>query len=308
MTIQIPAFLQNKAYGARLDRQVFGDRVQRGVVGTADLQAIPSGTTRGIQIRDGSAYIQGQITPPLQGYYRFLSDAYEARTHDAAVTYPRIDQVIARVQDSTENGNVGPDVGTLEIVKGVEASGATLDNRLGATTEGSIPKNFIRLADVLITPGMGVIPNGNIRDRRGWALGVFGRGDWSGGTSTVNITAGSFVTPPGLGPLRLELSGATIRVQLQAIFTAVTGPLSLALAAFINGAELDQATKTYAAVHSGKAVTIPASPEIFGITPGSTLIDPKVYADTSGTGNPNMTGPVRFTVREIMPSNYVAQS
>lgn len=168
MTIYPPMYLQEKAYLARQDRQLLGDSVTAGVIGSMDsgaLEVTSSGATRGISIAAGSAYVAGNQNAD-QGIYRFFSDDQIDLILDAASANPRIDQILARVEDSAENSGVGPDVGSIYVAKGVETSGATLANRSGAVADGALPKNVLRLAEVRVSPGMGVVGSGSISDKR----------------------------------------------------------------------------------------------------------------------------------------------
>ena len=81
-----------------------------------------------------------------------------------ASTFPRVDQIIARVADSGESGTI--DAGSIQVVQGVEASGASLSNRTGAVSDGALPPNWIRLADVLAPVGSSLLTSAEIKDRR----------------------------------------------------------------------------------------------------------------------------------------------
>lgn len=165
MTIPQPLYLQTKGYPARLDRQFIGDIFSPGTASSSALAVTPGAGTRQVSVAAGASYVKGKNTN--QGTYRVFSDAAITLTHDVATTLPRIDQIIVRVYDSTETGGAAiDDRGAIEIVKGVEASGATLANRTGAVADGSMPDNWLRLADVLIQPADGVLAGGRIGDRR----------------------------------------------------------------------------------------------------------------------------------------------
>lgn len=139
------------------------------MINATDMVTTSTGGTRSVTISKGPCYVPGTQNTD-QGTYRTFNDAPLVRTHDAAVTFPRLDQLVVRVYDSTELGSGALDYGDIEIVKGTEANGATVINRTGAVPDVSLPANCIRIADVLVPVGASpVIPSANIVDRRPFA-------------------------------------------------------------------------------------------------------------------------------------------
>lgn len=148
----------------------------------------------GVSVQPGSAAVRGSAD--RQGTYLVRSSSFEnIPLAPNFWGYPRLDQLILRVYDSefpaeslpqmegtgvpsnlggTQADTVNklvpgafstsePDDGAaLGILLGTPTSGATLDNRFGAT---ALPTNCILLADVLI-PETNLVTSANIRDRR----------------------------------------------------------------------------------------------------------------------------------------------
>lgn len=149
MTIYNPLYLQNKGYRARFDRQFVGDLRVEGVIDPGSLKPTLTGGL-GLSIAAGQCYIKGD-TNANQGSYRFFMDAAVALTFVAPATNPRIDMVIARIQDSDEVGS-GPDSATIEIVQGTPTAGANLSvNYAGAPLMASVP-TAMPICFVLVPP------------------------------------------------------------------------------------------------------------------------------------------------------------
>lgn len=160
-----PQYLQDKLYTARQDRGLIADIYRQGVRGANELAVTATGVGRGIQVAAGVAYVPGtKYGTDVQGTYRVVSSVPIGFTLDSASTYPRIDRIIIRVYDGRENNTSNDNRGTIEVLKGVEANGATLDNSLGAQ---SLPFDCLLLAEVVVATGAGVVLSGtDIRDYR----------------------------------------------------------------------------------------------------------------------------------------------
>jgi hypothetical protein len=171
VTIQIPQYLQTKVYTARQDRQAFADVIGSPGVSSPGYLVPTSVGGLTMSFAAGSAWILGNNVSN-QGMYRYFQDAAETRTVDAGDAQPRLDQWLARVEDSTENAGVGPDQSTLYYAKGLPTSGATLANRSGAVSDASLPNNTMRICDVLVPASAGAITSANIADRRTYTLGA----------------------------------------------------------------------------------------------------------------------------------------
>lgn len=135
-----------------------------GVMSHADL-AVTAGAGMQSNVAAGRCRIRSNYLGADHGIYELWSDAVEPVTHAAAGANPRIDQVLARVRDFTEQG--GPDDGTIYIQAGVPTSGATLDNRTGVTTPDPMS---VLLSDVLVPVGAGSAAAFTYRNRRPLAM------------------------------------------------------------------------------------------------------------------------------------------
>lgn len=167
MTVLVPLYLTKVGVTAALDRGLLADIFTPGVPDKNSLVVTSTGGARSVNVSSGSCFVPGNQAGG-QGTYRVYNDSSLTLTHAAATTFPRVDQIMARVYDSDYSGAL--DQGAIEILQGVETNGATLDNRGGAIPDGSLGTNFLRIADVLVPVGASpVIPAGNIRDRRPFA-------------------------------------------------------------------------------------------------------------------------------------------
>lgn len=211
----VPYQQQNK-YPASFDRFVLENMgVQAGAVGGTHLKVTPAGASYQLSIAAGQAWVQAIGT--RMGRYLVINDATDTATIAAAhATNPRIDQIIVRVKDAADLGDV-TNTPTFEVIQGTATSGATLDNRTGAA---SLPSNSLRLADILV-PSVAAgftgtfVQNTHIRDRRPWARGAFARAiQTSGAGYTTTSTSYVAIDDTNL-LLRLECSGNPMVVTLR---------------------------------------------------------------------------------------------
>lgn len=143
----LPNYLQEACYTAQLDRLliaglVCGDGVADVVGGS--LAVTSGGSGLDLSIAQGGFFVEGDDDD--RGVYHGYNDAAVTLTATAAdPTNPRIDQVIARVYDTTYGE--GADEWALEVLAGTPTAGATLTNLNGAAT---LPDNSVRLAYVLV--------------------------------------------------------------------------------------------------------------------------------------------------------------
>ena len=202
MTELEPQFLETVDISALELRSAFSG-LQAGVMGSGDLKVTAGTAGLTVDVAAGVAFVQGgQVSD--QGLYRVRNDAVvnSAAFNAGGITanssgLPRIDQIIARVQDQTHDAS-GQRRWRLEVLTGAPTAGATLDNRSGAA---ALPASSLRLADVLIPTGAATVAAGNIRDRRPWARGGYAR-------VTSNATQTTAATSP------TEISTA-LRVRLE---------------------------------------------------------------------------------------------
>lgn len=152
--INPPLYLdQDSAYGAAELGLPYRDLIGEGVVGSGDL-AVTASTGLKSSVAAGAAWIAGDDDPAAQPTYRVRNDAPVLLQHDAAdATNPRIDVVIALVEDATFSG-VSKDW-RLTIVKGTPAASPAVP---------ATPNNAIALAEITIPAGSGTL--GTITDVR----------------------------------------------------------------------------------------------------------------------------------------------
>lgn len=142
-----PMMLQELCYTAADFRLQLGSIVcDEGVADVIDgsLQVTTGGSGLDLSVAQGAAFINSDVAG--QGMYSVYNDApvtLTATTADA--TNPRIDQVIATVNDSQQGGT--DDDWVLSVLAGTPTVGATLTNLSGAT---ALPDRSIRLGYVLV--------------------------------------------------------------------------------------------------------------------------------------------------------------
>nr|MBA2725101.1 hypothetical protein [Actinomycetota bacterium] len=125
MTDNTPLFLQTKGYTSALFRQLIADLASPGVKSSADLLPVSATSTRGVTVSAGTVFVAA--TPATNGTYVGHEATAVTVAIDPCTTFPRLDQVIYRIYDSTSLGG-SLNKGQVEVVKGTETSGATLVN------------------------------------------------------------------------------------------------------------------------------------------------------------------------------------
>jgi hypothetical protein len=189
--ISYPAFLQARTYSAQQVRHLIDQMVPReGIVGRLDFAVSQraAGANMSVDVAGGEAFVQGD-TSGRQGIYHLTNDAVANVAVPAAHgTNPRVDLLVARVQDSNVVGST--DTPVFEIIQGTPTATATLAN---LTNAGIAPATALPLAYILVPAAATSILNANI--------GYLGRSD----SSSVGAIAGAppfyaFMYPWGLGP------------------------------------------------------------------------------------------------------------
>lgn len=305
MAVEIPRFLQTKAYSAlQLRRALAGMPIQAGVIDALDLdvtQRAAGGANMSVDVAAGSAWVKGTFTA-RQGMYHVYNDAVANLTIAAnASGNPRIDQIVARVYDSIDGGNA-QDTGTIEVVQGTATAGATLDNRSGAA---ALPGTSIRLADVLVANGAASITNANIRDRRPWARGAYTlitRNANAGGTDDYTSTTGSYIAvdATNLAP-RIECSGVPLLIALHG--SVVQSGATASITVYMDGVDLNvqqdhQASGSFA--HGGTLLSVPYIPSA-----GSHKFELRWHRGGAGTVTlrASASKPAIFTIMEELRQN-----
>lgn len=138
-------------------RMVKALRIQQGVATPADLVVAQHSTpAMSVDIATGIALIDGTQDPVHQGSYVCLNDATTTLTIAASdPTNPRIDLVVAKVQDSQYSG--ATDAWSLAVVTGTPAPSPSVP---------AAPANSLPLAQVAVAALAASIVNANITDLR----------------------------------------------------------------------------------------------------------------------------------------------
>jgi hypothetical protein len=278
-----------------------GGGLQEGVLGAGDLKGSQraAGANLSADVAVGAAWVTID-TGARNGATHIYNDAvFNAGPFSAGhATLPRIDQVILRYNDSaipTGSGNTP----TIEVLTGTATSGATLDNRLGAT---ALPNDCVRLCDVLMPAVASSVTTANIRDRRPWARGfaAVGSGFGSGNFTTTNTTFTSLQA--GLFDGRVECSGAVLDIDFNATVTHSVAGGTVFLALLIDGgAAANQATANSPVAGGQETLHLQHS---VALTAGSHMFTWQWMVAGAGTGTMlNTGGPIpmsrfRETVRQ----------
>jgi hypothetical protein len=266
-----------------------------------------------VDVGTGAAWIKG-TSSVRQGIYDFYNDAVAnlavGANGGAAGTY-RIDQIIARVYDSTDGGSA-QDTGTLEILPGSSSNAfgsatLALNARTGAA---ALPAHSIRIADIAVVGGAASITNAAIRDRRPWAWGAQHKILRNANAAAANdyvLTTGATVAEidaTNLKP-RIECSGNPLRVTLAGrVNNSFAGTSAVRFAVFLDGsAGIDGNPNTEGHFRSNIAqsqeVYVSLS-YVFTPSVGSHQIS---WAATADTGSASLyarsTIPVVMTIEEL---------
>lgn len=227
MTLLIPELLETKTYAfAKLRRAWEHQRLQEGVTaGATDMkvsQRAAGGAGMFVDVAAGGAWVRGDDTA-RQGLYHTENDATVTLAVPAnASGNPRLDQVIARVYDSTIIGGA-LDLAQFEYITGTPTIGATKDNRLGAA---SLPNTAVRLADVLVASGAVSVLDADIRDRRPRANGAYHHVKRTAGTGTSSVTSYATLFTAELLS-RLEIASGKVSVRFSGHLSTAANAYSI---------------------------------------------------------------------------------
>lgn len=118
-----------------------------------------------VLVSSGAALIPGTASA-TQGSYVAVNDAsLTVAVPTAHASLPRIDSVVYRVKDDLYGDLIGEIGGTPVVVQGTAAS---------VPAAPTIPANSVKLYDIAVAANATTIVNGNLTDRRVWAVGVGG--------------------------------------------------------------------------------------------------------------------------------------
>jgi len=228
LTLLVPELLPTQSYQFRRLRRVFDALgLQPGVYDAGDLKVTQrgAGANMSVDVAAGRAWVRGLDSLSTQGSYHCESDAVENKVVTAAhATLPRIDQVVARVYDTSVIGG-GIDTWQLEVIAGTPTSGAQASNPAGANYRAgavdlaaiAAPKTLIRAADIEVPAAASSIVNANIIDRRPSARGAFYIAELAGVDRTKNGATWTAIDATAWQP-RIECSGKPMRVTMTGLF------------------------------------------------------------------------------------------
>lgn len=238
MAVSNPLFLHTKMAtvdAIDLRRAMLDTDIQAGVMGAGDLLVAQTGVaSMNVTVAAGAAWVRGtNIT--RQGLYDIYNDASVSLNIAANPSgNPRLDQIIARIYDSSDGGN-NQDIAAVEVLQGTANAGATLNTRTGAA---ALPANAILLADILVANGAASITNSVIRDRRPWArgffqqvIGVTSSPTPAGGTATP----GAFITDMSIVG---EFTGVPVVLSFEAQLSHSVANTGLFVLPLLDGAAL----------------------------------------------------------------------
>ena len=157
MTV-IPNWLQNVDYPARIDRVLYDNLWEQGVIGDTSFAVTQRGTpSMAVDVAAGVAIVTG-TDQSFQGKYLCRAEAVTANVTIAAApgSGTRYDIVVVQVRDTNAGGPAGDDARVF-VVQGT-ASGSPVDP--------TIPTSSIPLARVRVPSGTGSITNALIDNLR----------------------------------------------------------------------------------------------------------------------------------------------
>ena len=193
-----PSWLQNGSHPAENDRLTMqAIFATTGIIGSSSLSVVPNSPVgMSVRVNAGWAAIVG-TTQSNMGVYTVYNDAITTLTVTTAdPSNPRIDRVVATVQDSFYTGAFNDVI--FQVVAGTPA---------GSPVAPATPANSISLATIAVGAAVTQINSGDITDTRvetttnlptgditGVTAGTGLSGGGSSGTVTLNL-ANTAVTP-----------------------------------------------------------------------------------------------------------------
>lgn len=217
MTIRTPSWLQAGSYPAENDRLLLQSLLggspnvapASGIVGAADLAVTASGTPdMNVHVASGAAFIPGTETT-TQGVYGFYSDgSVTVPIAASSGSNPRISLIVAEVLDAGYSG--ASNIGQIIEVAGTPAS---------SPVAPAVPKNAIKLAQVLVGTSVTSITSGNITDGRSFMPTLGGLSasvtTLTGDAAWTNATLlNSWVQAGGASPVvRFKKSGKEVWLE-----------------------------------------------------------------------------------------------
>jgi hypothetical protein len=241
----------------------------------------------------GWAVVVGDIQPGM-GAYTFYNDAPVLLTITTAnATEPRIDLIVATVNDSFYSGSTNNVV--YQVIAGTPASSPTVP---------ATPQNSIALASVLVGAAVLSINSGNITDLRVSVTTNLPVGDITGVTAGTGLTGGGTA---GTVTLAIDssvatLTGAQTLTNKTLTSPAITGGTGSFTSPQINLGINAQTGTTYTTVlaDNGKIVTLANGSSIALTIPLNSSVAYPVGAQLNlaqlGAGQVTIAGSVGVTV------------
>jgi hypothetical protein len=226
MAINQPEFLQTLVYDARALRRVLETVANEGVADPGDL-AVAAGSGLTLSVAAGEALIRGDDTTHTgyQGLYHVTVDStYSGPTLAAAdATNPRVDSVILRVWDATENTGQSLNSAVIASVQGTPAA---------SPVAPALPATALLLANVTVPAGATSIVSSNISDQRrlvrpGRTYGINYGGTLPSSTSNSDALRTHIPDAGLMRKVRAVVGSGSCTIKLQKNGTDITGYTSL---------------------------------------------------------------------------------
>ena len=151
-----PSYLQASLHPAKNLRKMTQALATPGVVGTDDLKVSQSLTpAMSVLVPNGSVFIAGTAASDQGNYFAFNNGDTTLTITAAHATNPRIDRIVAKVEDAETSGVVN--AWSLAVVTGTPA---------GSPVAPAAPANSVTLATVAVAALATTVVNANITDLR----------------------------------------------------------------------------------------------------------------------------------------------
>lgn len=176
-----PSWLQNGSHPAENDRlSMQAIFATTGIIGSSSLSVGPNSPVgMSVVVASGWAAIIG-TTQSNMGVYTVYNDANTTLTITTAnPTNPRIDRIVATVQDAFYSGSFNDVI--FQVVAGTPA---------GSPVAPATPANSISLATIAVGAAVTQINSGNITDTRVETTTNLPTGDITGVTAGTGLTGG----------------------------------------------------------------------------------------------------------------------